>query len=171
MARQFRLWENAEVVNLLKPAADAAGRTSAYVSLKNGHKAFILCQVNQGNAATVQFTPLQATDNLGSNSKAISATPIATNLDTDTVPSDQFTIQAAAANFTTDAGLKNKLVLFEIEPQECMDINNTALGLNQGAFQHIAIQTGASNAANITAALLIVMPLRYAQLNPPSSNV
>lgn len=171
MSKQFRLWENAIVANLLKPATDAAGRTSNYLSLKAGHKAFILCQVNQGNAATVQFTPLQATDNAGTNAKAISATPIATNLDTDTVPADQFTIQAAAANFTTDAALKNKLVLFEIQPEECMDVNNTALGLNQGAFNHIAIQTGASNAANITAALLIITPLRFAQLNPPTANV
>lgn len=165
MARQFRLWENAEVVNLLKPAADAAGRTSVYVSLKNGHKAFILCQVNQGNAATVALTPLQASDNAGTGSKAIGATAIATNLDTDTAPADQFTMQTAAASFTTDAGLKNKLVIFEIEPQECLDVNNAT------PFNHIAIQTGASNAANITAAVLIVTPLRYAQLNPPTANV
>src|SRR5579859_7825535 len=124
MARQFRLWENAEVVSLLKPAADAGGRTSAYVSLKNGHKAFIVCYVNQGNAATVALTPLQATDNAGTNSKAISATPIATNLDADTTPADQFTMQTAAASYTTDAGTKTKIVIFEIQPEECMDVNN-----------------------------------------------
>jgi hypothetical protein len=171
MARQFRLWENAEVVSLLTPSADAAGRTSKYISLKNGVKAFIVCYLNQGNAATVALTPLQATDNLGTNSKAITATPIATNLDTDTVPADQFTMQPAAANFTTDAGLKSKIVIFEIQPEECMDVNNTALGLNQGAFNHIAIQTGASNAGNITSALLVVTPLRYAQQNPPTANI
>lgn len=164
MARNFRLWENAIVASLLKPAADAAGRTSAYLTLVNGHKAFILCQVNQGNAATVALTPLQAQDNTGAGSKVITATAIATNLDTDTTPSDQFTLQAAAANFTTDAALKNKLVLFEIEPQECMDVNNAT------PFNHIAIQTGASNVANITAALLIITPLRFAQSNPPTAN-
>jgi hypothetical protein len=163
MARHFRLWEDAEVINLLKPAADAAGRTSAYVSLKNCHKAYLVCQVNQGNAATVQFTPLQAQDNLGTGSKAIGAAPIATNLDTDTTPADQFTIQPVAVSFTTDAGLKNKLVLFEIEPQEVMDLVN--------AFDHIAIQTGASNAANITGAILVGHPLRYRQTNPPTANV
>jgi hypothetical protein len=38
-------------------------------------------------------------------------------------------------------------------------------------FNHIAVSTGASNAANITSALLVIMPLRFAQLNPPSANV
>lgn len=171
MGRQFRLWENAEVVSLLKPAADAGGRTSAYVSLKNGHKAFIVCYINQGNAAQVTLSPLQATDNAGSNSKAIGVTPIATNLDADTTPADQFAMQAATATYQTDAGTKTKIVIFEIDPDECMDINNTALGLNQGAFNHIAIQTSASNAGNITAALLVVQPLRFAQQNPPTANV
>lgn len=161
MARNFRLWENASVVSLLAPAADSGGRTSAYVSLANGHKAFIVCYVTQGNAATIALTPLQASAVGGTGSKAISAAPIATNLDTDTTPSDQFTIQAAAASFTTDAGVKNKIVIFEIDPIESMDMANK--------FNHIAIQTGASNAANITSALLVITPLRFAQLNPPAA--
>jgi hypothetical protein len=128
MARNFRLWENAQIVNLLKPAADAAGRTSAYVSMRNGHKAFIVCQVNQGAAATVQFTPLQAQDTAGTNSKALTAVaPIAVNLDTDTVPSDVMTIATAALSYATDAGLKNKIVIFEIDPIESMDPNSLTL--------------------------------------------
>lgn len=163
MSRQFRLWENASVVSLLKPAADAAGRTSTYVSLKNCHKAFIVCYVNQGNAATVALTPLQAVDNSGTSSKAITATPIAYNLDTDTTPSDQFTMASAAASYTTDAATKTKIVVFEIEPAECMDLANS--------FNHIAIQTGSSNAANITSALFVGHPLRNARQNPNTVNV
>ncbi len=163
MARQFRLWENAAVISLLSPAADSGGRTSNYVSLSNAHKAFIVLYITQGNAATILLSPLQATDNLGTNSKAISAAPIATNLDADTTPADQFTMQAAAATYTTDAGTKHKIVIFEIDPIESMDMANK--------FNHIAVSTGASNAANITSALLILTPLRYAQLNPPNANV
>jgi hypothetical protein len=171
MPAPFRLWENAQVVQLLPPAADAAGRTSSYVSLKYGHKAFLVCSVNQGNAAQVTFTPLQATDNLGTNSAAIGSAPIAYCPDTSVATgSDQFTIEPAAANFQTDVALKNKLVLFEIQPEEVMNVNN----LSSGAplpFQHIAIQTSASNAANITAAWLIVTPLRDQRLNPPTTFV
>ena len=45
--------EDIKIVNLLAPAADAAGRTGAYVSLKNAIKAFIVVHLTQGNAATV----------------------------------------------------------------------------------------------------------------------
>jgi hypothetical protein len=163
MARQFRLQENLIVANLLPNAADAAGRTSSYVSLRNAHKAWIVCEVNQGNAATVQFTPLQATDSSGTGSKAISATPITLNNDTSTATgTDQHVAQTAAANFTTDASTKNKIVIFEIDPGECMDLNNTTK-----AFDHIAIQTGASNAANITSADLYVLS-RDQRANPPT---
>ncbi|HVB67969.1 MAG TPA: hypothetical protein VNE67_08960 [Acetobacteraceae bacterium] len=165
MARQFRLWENGQVVSLLAPAADAGGRTSAYVSVKNAHKAFVVCLVNQGSATTVVLSPLQATDNAGTNSKAITSAPIVADVNTGS--SDALVAQVAAASFTTDAGTNNKLVIFEIDPVESMDLNNTAVG----PFQHIAIQTGASNAANITAAVLVSLPLRYAQQVPPSVNV
>jgi len=162
MAVNYRLWEMAQVISLLSPAADAAGRTSAYVSLKNAQKAFIVCYITQGNAATIALTPLQASAVAGTGSKALtSAAPIAVNLDTDTIPSDTMSIVAAAANYTTDAGVKNKIVIFEIDPIESMDINN--------GFNHIAVSTGASNAANITSALLVITPLRYQQQVPPAS--
>lgn len=163
MARQFRLWENAAVASLLKPAADSGGRTSTYVNLRDCHKAFLVCYITQGNAATIALTPLQAQDNSGTGSKAIGATPIAYNLDTDTTPSDQFTVGTTAANYTTDAGTKTKIVIFEIEPAECMDLAN--------GFNHIAVQTGASNAANITSALFVAHPLRNQRQNPLTVNV
>jgi len=164
MARNYRLWEQAQVISLLTPAADAAGRTSAYVSLANAHKAFIVCYINQGNAATVLLSPLQASAQAGTGSKALTAAaPIAVNLDTDTVPADVMTIATAATTYTTDAGTKSKIVLFEIDPIESMDINNK--------FNHIAVSTGASNASNITSALLILAPIRFAQLNPPTASV
>lgn len=163
MSRAFRLWENGHPVQLLEPAADAGGRTSGYVSLKNAHKAYLVCEVNQGNAATVLLTPLQATDVSGAGSKAIGVTPIVADLDT--AASDVLADQAAAVNFTTDAGVKKKLVIFEIDPAECMDVAN--------AFDCIAISTGASNAANITAVQLLLLPARYpgAQAGQPSALV
>ena len=174
MSRNFRLWQNGQVISLLKPAADAAGRTSGFFSLMNAHKAYVVCQVNQGNAATVSLTVTQAQDILGTNAKALTAVaPIAVNLDTDTIPSDVLSIATSALNYTTDAGVKNKLVIFEIDPIESMDLNSNTLnasGVPQ-PFNHIAITTGASNAANITAATLILMPLRYQQSVPPSAAV
>lgn len=147
MARQFSLPYQLPPVSLLAPATDAAGRTSSYRSLKNALKAYIVAEVNQGNAATVQFSVLQAKDVSGTGSKAITVTPIW--LDNDTSASDALVSQSAAASFTTDATLKNKIVVFEITPDQCMDLNN--------GYRSIAIQTGASNAANVTRAELLVL--------------
>jgi hypothetical protein len=160
IGRSFRLWEQGHPVLALAPAADAAGRTSGYFSLRNAHKAFIVCMITQGNAAQVTLTPLQASDNLGTGSKALTAAaPIVTDLDT--VSSDTLAAIAAAVNFQTDVALKNKLVIFEIDPAESMDVNN--------GFDHIAIQTSASNAANITCALIELLPLRFQQQIPPTA--
>jgi precorrin isomerase len=81
MARQFSLVAQAYERNLLAPAADAAGRTSTYRSLKNALKAYVVVCVNQGNAATVLLSVLQASAVAGTGSKAISATPIWANQD------------------------------------------------------------------------------------------
>lgn len=161
MSKAYRLWEQAQVIDLLTPAADAGGRTSSYFTLKNGHKAYVVCKVAQGNAAQVTFSPLQASAVAGTGSKAIGNAPIVANLDTAT--SDALVAAAAAATYQTDAALKNKLVIFEIDPAEVMDVANR--------FTSIAVQTSASNASNVTEALLIITPLRFAQATPPSAAV
>ena len=147
MADQFSLIYQAPPVALLAPAADAAGRTSAYRDLRNAHKAFVVCHINQGNAATVQLTLLQAQDVSGTNSKVLSSN-VPIWFQANTATSDLNVGQAAATSFTTDAATNDKIVVFEILPETALDVAN--------GFKTIAVQTGASNAANITEALLIV---------------
>lgn len=160
MASQFTLPEEAKIVNLLAPAADAAGRTSAYVSLKNAHKAFVVVHLNQGNAATVLLSLLQASAVAGTGSKAGPTTRIWANLDT--AASDALARATDAATYTTDAGVKLKIVVFEIDPA-ALDVAN--------GFDCIGISTGASNAANITAAVAYLTPLRYPAASPPTAVV
>lgn len=144
----FQLTENMKIVNLLAPAADAAGRTGAYVSLKNAVKAWIVVHMTQGHAATVQLDPLQATAVAGTGSKALTNnTNIWSNLDT--AAGDTLVRRTAAKTYTTDAGVKLKQVIFEIDPAACMDI--------AGGFDCITVSTGASNAGNITEAQLFVL--------------
>jgi hypothetical protein len=157
MARQFQLAETLPPVSLLTPAADAAGRTSRYVKVGKADKAWIVCHINQGNAAQVTLTPLQAQDTSGTNSKVISATQVWTDLNEGAL--DLFTKQANAANFQTDVALNDKIVIFEISPQDCMDMAN--------GFNTIAVQTSASNAANITQAAIYPLA-RYRQAQPPT---
>ena len=63
--------------------------------------------------------------------------------------SSALTKQTNAATFTTSAAVKNKVVVLQIDP-----------GLLTDGYEFIAVTTGASNAANITSAMLIVEP-RY----------
>ena len=136
--------------DLLAPAADAAGRTSAYLSLKNALMAWIEVHINQGNAATVLLSPLQASAVAGTGTKAISAARIWTKLDEALTA---FTKQTEAATYTTDAGVKKKIVIFELDPAKVFDVAN--------GFDCIAVSTGASNVANITSARLWIQQ-RYA---------
>jgi hypothetical protein len=137
--------ETAVPYHLLGPAADAAGRTSAYLSLKNAVRAWIEVYINQGAANTVLLSPLQASAVAGTGSKAINAARIWTKLDEAFV---DFTKQTEAATFTTDAAVKNKIIIFEIDPNKVLDQANN--------FDCIAISTGASAAGNITSAKLWV---------------
>ncbi|QAY96701.1 hypothetical protein CWB41_13975 [Methylovirgula ligni] len=147
MGVQFSLPAQLPPSVLLPAATDAAGRTSRYADLSNAVKAYLIVEVNQGNAATVTITPLQAKDTSDTGSKAINASPIW--LVDDTSTSDAFVAQTPAASFTTDATLKDKLIIFELLPEAALDIAN--------GFKTIAVETGASNAANITRAELVYL--------------
>jgi hypothetical protein len=161
MSYPFSLTQNTHLVEGAPPATDAAGRTGDYVSLKNTHKAFIVVSIAQGNAATVALTPYQATAVAGTSEKVLAnAVPIWANQDTAT--SDLLVRQTDAVNFTTSAALKNKMVIFEIDPAQ-LDAD--------GGFDCLTIKTGASNAANITSILYVLGGQRYpaAVVNQPSA--
>lgn len=161
MAKQFQFSYQCPPIGLLAPAADAAGRTSAYKSLRNCvGKVALVCRVNQGNAAQVTFTPLQAKDSSGTSSKAIPSVPIFYN--SDTSASDTLVAQTPAASFQADATTsKDKFVVFEFDPAE-LDM--------AGGFNHLAVQTSASNAANITDAFMEFLG-RYQGQQPTASEV
>lgn len=151
-----------KITEALPPAADAAGRTAASaVSLKNYGKCYIKCHITQGNAATVLLTPMQATAVAKTGGKVLAnAVPIWANLDT--AATDTLVRQADAVNYTTDAGVKNKHVIFEIDPA-LLDV--------AGGFDCIYVTTGASNAANITEIEYLLTDPRYAQATLPSAIV
>ncbi len=143
--------ENYVVVQSLKPAADAAGRNGEAVSLKNALMAWIVYHIDQGNAATIALAPDQCSAVAGTGAKAIPTVPVWANQDAGTA--SPLTRQTDGASFTTDAGVKQKIVIFQINPA-ALDINN--------GFDCIRAKTGASNAANITEAMVII-EARYPQ--------
>lgn len=151
--------EVTKIVQALTPAADAAGRTGAYVSMKNAGRCFVVVNIGQANAAPVPITIEQATAVAGTGSKAITnVVPIWSNLDTSVT--DDLVRAANAVSYSTDTGIKNKVVVFQIDGRS-LDIAN--------GFDCIVVKTGASNVANITSAMYIMTDLRYAQATPPSA--
>jgi hypothetical protein len=161
MSYPFTLAQNAKLVEILAPAADAAGRTGTGFTLKHAHKAYLVAHITQGNAATILLTPQQCTTVAGGGAKALaSAVPIWFNLDTSLT--DTLVRQTDAVNFTTDAGVKNKIVVFEIDPAYLDSANG---------FVCIRLNTGASNAANITQVMAYLVPGRYDEVNPPSARI
>lgn len=158
MPTPLNLIDNAHPVQTLKPGADAAGRTGDYVNLKHAAKAFVAFHIDQGNAATIALSLVQATSSGGAGSKAVAVSMrIAASADVSAASGDILTEQTAAASFTTSAALKPKIVVFEVDPLVHLDV--------AGGYTWIAGVTGASNAANITQAMVWLSGLRY-QLRP-----
>ncbi|KQS79833.1 hypothetical protein ASG25_21840 [Rhizobium sp. Leaf384] len=156
---KFTFPQQMKLVEALPPAADAAGRSSDIVSLKNAGKAYVKVHLAQGNAATVALAIMQATDVAGTGAKPLAnAVPIWANLDTSLT--DTLIRRSDAVSYTTDAAVKNKQVIFEVDPAQ-LDLAN--------GFDCIYLTTGASNAANITQAEFILVDLRYQQSTPPSA--
>jgi hypothetical protein len=138
--------------------------TSPYKSLRNcSGKVAIVAHINQGNAATVELIPLQAQNSSGTGSKAVGTNanpPIFYNAAT--TVSDTLVAQTAAANFTTDASVADKIVVFEFDPADALDLAN--------GFNHIALEIVGSNAANIIEAHMEYIG-RFQGQTPPASEV
>ncbi len=142
--------QDAVPYSLLAPAADAAGRTSAYKSLKGAVKAWIVVHINQGAANTVLLSPMQALAVAGTSPIACRASRIWSKLTAATV---QFTAETEATTYTTDAGVDAKVIVFEIDPNKSLTPEHAT-----GVYDCVAVSTGASAAGNITSALLFIQP-------------
>lgn len=154
----IQLTEQFKIVEAMPNATDAAGRTGDYVSLKNAVMAWIEVAITQGNAATIALTVEQASAVAGTGSKAITETvPIWSNLDT--AASDTLVRRTSAVSYTTDAAVKNKMVIFQIDPAT-LDVAN--------GFDCITVKTGASNVANLTGARYWIQSALQ-QATPPAA--
>jgi hypothetical protein len=146
-------------VEAMPLATDAAGRTGDWVNLKNYALCYVMVSVTQGNAATIAISINQASAVAGTGSKVITNTvPIWSNLST--AATDTLVARTAAVSYTTDAGVANKQVIFQIDPSS-LDLAN--------GFDCIAVITGASNVANLTSAQYLLVGPRYGGATPPSA--
>lgn len=152
--------EGAIFIGGASPAADAGGRSAAYISMKGYAKIYAVAYINQANAATILLSILQATAVAGTGAKAL-ATNVPIWANQDAAAQTVFTKATDAVTFTTSAALKDKIVVFAI-PGSALDASNS--------FDCLKMTTGASNAANITSVFYFGVPA-YASASPVNALV
>jgi hypothetical protein len=141
--------EQLHIVDVMAPAADASGRASDAVSLKNTTGPVLVeVSITQGNSATIALTLEQCTHVAGTGNKALTVNvPIFVNQDIATT--DVPTRAADGVAFTTSAATTRKYVRFVVDPAT-LDV--------AGGFDCLRVTTGASAAGNITSARIITFP-------------
>ncbi len=145
--------EQMKIVQAVYPQTNAGAITGDYVSLKHAHKVWIMVDIQQANAATIALTLERATDVSGTGSVAIAdAVPIWSNLDT--AATDILVARTAAVSYTTDAGVKNKQVIFEVD------------STGWESYDCLVLKVGASNVANVVSACYM-MESRFPGATPP----
>ena len=136
---------------------------SQYVDTKYAQMVWINIHASQADATVLAFTIEQATSFAGAGSTPITvAVPIWSNLDTSIAGSQDLLVRrTAAVSYSTDAAVKNKHVLFQLDPATL----NTA-----GGFRYIVLKCGAGAATSYVAAEFI-LDTRFKQATPPAAQV
>ena len=159
----FMLPERCKIVWAITPQAGAA-INGDIVSLKGYRKCTIIVQVNHANAAAGAITVDKFTNVAGANiSAGITMTNYWTNLDC--AATDTLVKQAPAATFNMDAGITPQKYVIEVDAAELPDATPVIGNL----YDCIRVNTGASNAGNITSAVYILHDSRYMEGTPPSA--
>lgn len=136
----------------------AAGVVGDYISLKYARKVTVIVNITQGAANTIAIGVNEATKVDGTGAAAITKVlRVWSNLDC--AASDTLVKRADAATYTTDAGVKHKQVVIEIDP-----------ALLSVGFDCMAVTLGASGATNLASAQYVI-ETRYPQATPPAAIV
>jgi len=150
-----------QVAQIIPFGAGGAAKNGINISLKNVHRAFIYCIIEQGSDATqTTFTLAQSSGNAGSASgtgeKALTNNvPIYYN--ENCALDNTLTAASAAKSYQTDVNQdRTKMVVFDIVPQACMDLANN--------FDCITVNASDPAAANVAGAFAVLVPDRYAPL-------
>ena len=138
----MNLSERSHPIIGIPPQAMAGAIAGDYISMKKTEHVTIAVTLSQKHATPPVLSIFQAKDVSGTDAKAL-AKAVTIFLVADAAASDLMVKQTDDVDFTPDAALKDKLVLFEV-PVENLDVND--------GFDCIQVRAGASNALNIITA-------------------
>lgn len=154
--------ENCKIVQAIQPRTTNGGFTCDYVSLKNVNKAWILVELTQAVGHATAITPEQATDvsNSQSDLKVLTnEVPIWANEDTAT--SDTLVKQTDAKNYSVTNDIKNKQIIFEIDPAIALDVNEN--------FDCLTVVVADSSEASNIASITYILDVKYKEDTPPAA--
>jgi hypothetical protein len=154
------LTEIIKTIQAINPKTTNGGITADYVSLKNAHKVRIIVELTQAVGHATLITPKQATAVDGTGVKALTNNCVIL-ANEDTASTDTLARQTDAKNYTVTADVKNKQIVFEINPADSFDTANDfdCLGLA------IADSSQATNIASATYELY----MKYKEDVPPAA--
>jgi hypothetical protein len=145
-----------KVVQLKSPTTTNTAITTRYVSLKNTIKAWLVVNLTQAVGHATPLTPRRATDVSGSG--AANLTGNAPIWACEDCAVGEIAPVPAAGSYTVVNDIKNKQVIFEIDP--------AALG---EGFDCLALLIGASTQATNFVSADVYLASRYPQATPPSA--
>jgi hypothetical protein len=148
MPSQTSLPQNFHLVQLASPKTTSAGFTTGYITLKDAVKAWIVAELTDAVGFAEVFSVLQAQDVSGTNSAAGPTGKVWANEDTGT--SDTQVRQTDGNSYTTTNNIKNKEVIFEIDPAALTD-----------GFTTVALQVSASSQATNFVSVTAILERRY----------
>ena len=159
MALPFSLPEGCKIVQLAQPQTSNGGVTTDVVSLKNVLKAWLIVEMTQAVGHATQIVPREATDvAAGTNQVLQNVQRIWAN--EDVAASDTLVAKTAAKNYSVTNDVKNKTVVFEIDPA-LMDVEDGYDCL----YATISDSSQATNFVSVTA----ILHQRYQQATPPAA--
>lgn len=158
MARQFSLPVNTKIVQMFAPKTTNASLTSQVITLKNAHRAWVVFEFTQAVGHATTPTLKQATSIAAGTNKAGPTVDVWSN--EDTAATDTLVKQTAGASYAVTNDVKNKEVVFEIDPSR-LDVAN---GYDCVYFT-IATSSQATNFVSATA----YIQHAYQQATPPSA--
>lgn len=146
-----------KLVQLTAPVTTNGAVTTDVVSTKNSHRLWIEVNLTQAVGHATSISLKQATDVSGATNKAGPSVAIWAN--EDTAASDTLVKQTNAASYTVAADVKNKQVVFEVDPV-ALDI--------AGGYDCVYLLLGASSQATNFVAVNLIADTKYKQATPPS---
>ena len=137
------------------------GVTGDYISMKNVHRATIICIFDQAVGHATGIDPTQATLVDGTGVKAFAKT-LKIWANEDGAASDALVRKTDAVTYNVAADIKTKMVVIQVDGQD-FDVAN--------GFDCLGLAIDDSSQATNFVAAIALLEMRYAQATPPSAIV